>query len=62
MKIIRICEIIVFLIVLRNFFIGICIIFLGDFVIEKNNNNNNIWKLLYKSLIVKSMFEIVFIY
>lgn len=60
MKIIRICEIIVFLIVLRNFFIGICIIFLGDFVIEKNNNN--IWKLLYKSLIVKSMFEIVFIY
>lgn len=40
MKIIRICEIIVFLIVLRNFFIGICIIFLGDFVIEKNNNNN----------------------
>lgn len=35
MKIIRICEIIVFLIVLRNFFIGICIIFLGDFVIEK---------------------------
>lgn len=61
MKIIRICEIIVFLIVLRNFFIGICIIFLGDFVIEKKNNNN-IWKLLYKSLIVKSMFEIVFIY
>lgn len=60
MKIIRICEIIVFLIVLRNFFIGICIIFLGDFVIEKNNNN--IWKLLYKSLIVKSKFEIVFIY
>lgn len=60
MKIIRICEIIVFLIVLRNFFIGICIIFLGDFVIEKNNNN--IWKLLYKSLIVKSMFEIIFIY
>lgn len=61
MKIIRICEIIVFLIVLRNFFIGICIIFLGDFVIEKKNNNN-IWKLLNKSLIVKSMFEIVFIY
>lgn len=61
MKMIRICEIIVFLIVLRNYFIGICIIFLGDFVIEKNNNNN-IWKLLYKSLIVKSMFEIVFIY
>lgn len=60
MKIIRICEIIVFLIVLRNFFIGICIIFLGDFVIEKKFNN--IWKLLNKSLIVKSMFEIVFIY
>lgn len=60
MKIVRICEIIFFLIVLRNFFIGICIIFLGDFVIEKKFNN--IWKLLYKSLIVKSMFEIVFIY
>lgn len=60
MKIIRICETTVSSTVLRNPFIGICTISLGDFVIEKKQQQH--MKSLYKSLIAKSMFEIASIY